>query len=276
MVIQEFVFQGDYGYRDSYLPLFKDLLNEYGNDSLTGFTFYVNNIPYKLELYFSFVFENSIEAIRDLKERCQLSGLWHSPNITISTLLNEAKNRRFDIISSVTFEDFSLIYSGAFAIPIKQEFYDKGYNWHNKLNGKSQIFISYSHKQKKDVFDLISMINRLGPSVWVDEQQIDFGENILQSVTKGINDCPMSIVWITNDFINSKFPLHELSTLLHKNIMEDTRVICIVDFDVDILNLREKGFQIDTIKFHKRVKDETVADTFNGIKTSISNYLNIW
>lgn len=274
MVRQEFVFQGDYGSRENYLPLFKDLLNEYDKNSLTGFTFYINNTPYQLELYISFVFENSVEEIRNLRKRCQYSGLWHTPNITISTLLDEAVNRRFNIFTACTFEDLTMRYS-LFLIPPKQFFYDEGYNWHNKLNGKSQIFISYSHKQKTEVFDLISMVNRLGPSVWVDDQEINFGDNILQSVTKGINDCPMSIVWITNDFINSKFPLHELSTLLHKNIMSNSRVICIIESDVDIYKLGEKGFQVDTIKHYKRTIDETVADTFNSIKASILSNLNI-
>lgn len=274
IVRQEFVFQGDYGSREKYLPLLKDLLNEYDNNSLTGFTFFINDVPYHLELYISFVFENSVEEIRNLRKRCQSSGLWHTPDITISTLLGEAKNKRFNMFTAVTFEDLIKSFS-LFYFPTKQVFYDDGYNWHNKLNGKSQIFISYSHKQKTDVFDLISMINRLGPSVWVDDQQIDFGDNILKSVTKGINDCPMSIVWITNDFINSKFPLHELSTLLHKNIMENSPVICVIDSDVEIHALRENGFQVDTIKHHKRIENETVADTFNSIKTSITKHLNI-
>lgn len=268
---QEFVFKGDYGYREKYIPLFKNLLLEYNGNSLTGLVFYISNNPYNLEFYISFDFENSIEEIHNLRDRCQKFGLYHMPDITLSHLF-QVKNR-FDVRVSVIDEMSLMMAYNYFQFPTIQVLNDNGIVWDEPLNDGFSIFISYSHKQQTDIFELISLINRNGTSVWIDEQQIDFGENILKEVTKGINNSKFSIIWITTDFIKSKFPLYELSTLLHESIMNEMHIICVVDYDVDIIKLKELGFQIDTIKHYKRTKEESVVETYNKIKPSIQKFI---
>ncbi|MFJ7842035.1 toll/interleukin-1 receptor domain-containing protein [Lysinibacillus sphaericus] len=274
MIKQEFVFKGDYGLRDNYLPLFKEMLSKYDKNSLTGMAFFINNIPYKLELYIAFTFENSVDEVRGLREIFLQNGLVHTPNITIHNLLNAYYLRRFDMFTCCNFDDLVLSYS-LFYFPTISELRAKGYDWSQNLDGNNQIFISYSHKQRKEISDLVSLINHLGPSVWVDYCQIDLGDEIITTIHKGINESSLSIVWLSNDFINSKFPLHELTTLIHESIMNGKRPIFILEYDVDPQELISKGYPIQNYHYHKRSKNETIPFTFNIIKDTLIKHLDI-
>ena len=52
-------------------------------------------------------------------------------------------------------------------------------------------------------------------SVWLDKYEIDYGENIYQKVSEGIDNAEVAIFVITENFLNKKWPKEELSALSH-------------------------------------------------------------
>lgn len=83
---------------------------------------------------------------------------------------------------------------------------------------KNKIFISYSHKDKYLVKSIIEKLKIQGFNMWIDELEIDIGDNILDKVNQGINECDLAMVFLSNNTITSLFAKHEFKIFFNKII----------------------------------------------------------
>lgn len=69
---------------------------------------------------------------------------------------------------------------------------------------EKQVFISHSSNDKAEVEKLIPILNGQDLPVWFDKYSIGIGESITEEVQKGIESSAVVIMWITQNFLESK------------------------------------------------------------------------
>lgn len=79
-----------------------------------------------------------------------------------------------------------------------------------------KVFLSHASEDKKSIVEpLFEYLQNKEISVWLDKYEIDYGENIYQKVSEGIDNAEVAIFVITENFLNKKWPKEELSALSH-------------------------------------------------------------
>lgn len=85
-----------------------------------------------------------------------------------------------------------------------------------------QVFISYSHKDKKFVNSLSSDLEKAGTSVWLDEKKIKVGDLISKKIEDGISKCDFFCLVISKHSVNSKWVEREYRTALNMQLSPGT------------------------------------------------------
>jgi hypothetical protein len=93
------------------------------------------------------------------------------------------------------------------------------------------VFISHASPDKDDYARPLSEALRLrGISTWLDEAQVDDGDNFVQSIGWGLDQAEVVIFLITGRFLGRPWAEKELTTALSKEISAgSTRVVAILD-----------------------------------------------
>jgi len=73
-----------------------------------------------------------------------------------------------------------------------------------------KIMISYSHKDEGDVQAIKDVIKDVGLSYFIDSKDIDYGENIVNKVRKGIQDSTHLLVYVSPASLKSQWVLIEI------------------------------------------------------------------
>ena len=76
------------------------------------------------------------------------------------------------------------------------------------------IFISYSSKDYYIVKEIAEKLKCVGHSVWIDRQQLLWGQDIVYSIKQGINDADVVLSVITENYNNSSYASAELGAVL--------------------------------------------------------------
>lgn len=112
-----------------------------------------------------------------------------------------------------------------------------------------QVFISYSSKDREDVKKLIPYLNGIDLPVWFDESSIPVGQSITESVQNGIDQSDMVILWVTRNFIDSKWCNTEMIAFTKKMIEEGSSLFLLLD---DNINAKELPLFLRDIKYLRR------------------------
>ena len=88
----------------------------------------------------------------------------------------------------------------------------------------SDIFLSYSSKDKDKVEKLAIDLKNAGAKVWIDLWNIPLGGSLIQSVADGLSNSKFVGIWITKNAIDSGWVTKEWSSRL-KNEIETGHVI---------------------------------------------------
>ncbi|EHZ3054554.1 toll/interleukin-1 receptor domain-containing protein, partial [Salmonella enterica subsp. enterica] len=93
-------------------------------------------------------------------------------------------------------------------------------------NSHYDFFISHA-SEDKDIFvrPLVNELNRLGISVWYDEQTLEVGDSLRRKIDSGLRKAAYGIVVLSHDFLNKKWPEYELDSLIDRAIHDDNKVI---------------------------------------------------
>lgn len=192
-------------------------------------TLYVNNIPYRLESLFVVDFDNandkSIEYIEKIIKDNKLILISGKRN---TELIGEMQARKWNLFTLPIKSPFikEKLRLG-FLYPEKSDLRAKGYDVDYELE-QPKLFISYSHKDSVTVHDIVKHLKRSGLNVWIDEQEIDLGENILQRISDGIRECDFGLLFLSNNTLTAKGEMHEILTFFQKTLYSQKKIIPIL------------------------------------------------
>jgi hypothetical protein len=95
-----------------------------------------------------------------------------------------------------------------------------------------KVFISYAHKDEEYKNDLITMLAGLESrgiiDIWQD-REIEEGDEWLQEIEKAMNECDLALLFVSANFINSRFIQgNEVPRLLQRRKQEGLRVVPVI------------------------------------------------
>lgn len=98
-----------------------------------------------------------------------------------------------------------------------------------------EIFISYSHKDKNRVKDIINALVTSGHKVWYDTLNIQPGDNFITKINEGIMNADVLLIILSNNSVNSGWVRKEYSAMALKDISEEhKRIIPVLIDDVSV------------------------------------------
>ena len=79
-----------------------------------------------------------------------------------------------------------------------------------------KIFISYSHKDRDEVMNIVKVLKDNKHSVWIDSDEIKAGNKWNERIEQGINESDVVVVFVTHNFVESKNCIFELGIITDK------------------------------------------------------------
>src|SRR5688572_2799966 len=111
---------------------------------------------------------------------------------------------------------------------------------------RHDVFISYSHHDRKFVQRLANRLTKLGFTVWWDHWEIKVGDSIIQKVAEGIRNSAFLIVVISKQSVKSSWVQKELNTALGQQLTEKN--ITILPILIDKFNRNQIPSLLSDIK----------------------------
>ena len=102
----------------------------------------------------------------------------------------------------------------------------------------SDIFISYSSKDREKAEQLTELLISAGLSVWIDRSGIDIATSWSKEIVQGIDTCKAFIILLSQYSIESKNVIREVSLAFEKNK------------DTFLLNLNRCGAKREMLQYH--------------------------
>lgn len=199
-----------------------DFLNEVNQlvSSDGAVALFANNIPYSLEYGVVIETLNNFEEITKLAEKYSYQ-LDYSFGITeLAEGMQHQQYNVADIGQFMTLEDIKLRVSTVVLFDSKTGLENKGVGFRRPQ--KKKVFISYSHKNKEKVSGIVSQLQAFGLNVWWDQQDIDFGDSIMESIQEGVNDSDLWLVFLSSATLDSVNAREELKTFYNRVISSRT------------------------------------------------------
>lgn len=82
----------------------------------------------------------------------------------------------------------------------------------HEIDEKKDVFISYSHKDSTYANKLIKELTKYGLSVWIDQQSIEYGTDWKDEINKGLIECHVIIIIVSDNSKNSKWVQYEVNS----------------------------------------------------------------
>lgn len=114
-------------------------------------------------------------------------------------------------------------------------------------NSPPLVFICYSHKDRDKAQNICKKLQSQGIDYWIDYDQIEFGEDIIEGIENGLNKCDCILVLISNSYNKSEWTKSEYRSMLVKQIKSHKTLIVPV--------LLEEGCELPTLVISKKYID---------------------
>lgn len=245
---RDFVWECDYGERNSVFNALAGLIETQSQDELGMCTLFINNNPYNLEFFVVLGYENPKEdQILFMKSKIQSTGSRYRPDITMAELISEQMRKRFNGIAITGSEDIRIAATSDKFFLFPERFEMATRVSMRPLGKKLPVFISYSSYDKPIVEDLIPYLNRAGLPVWYDRISIDYGESIISAIQNGIQASGAVVFYITERFLESRWCRIEMESFISRYTGGgDVLILSVVDASVDHVKL---PLFLQTIKY---------------------------
>lgn len=226
---RSFYLEFPYMDREDYIEFLKKVNNIIWTEGLVSLV--VSNIPNYCESAFIIecTNEDKIDKIKKLIEEYKLTVRYDKGNREIMLEIGERKWNSIYFPAGCDDDMIEMLFFGSFHFISNKELQKKGYNL-NKIRKRKQVFISYSHKDKDIVRDIVDTIRECGINAFIDYKSIDYGENILDSIMYGIDESDLNVVFISKAYKESSYAKAELLNIWDKFIRERAKWI-IVNLD---------------------------------------------
>ena len=224
---------------------------------------FANNVYYQREAGIFIRTSENFDGIEKLV-------LSHNLKINYSKGLDEIfkglRERQYNLITLIPSQNRDEIEmklrTGIFQLPSRSAYKKEGYG--DTVYKKPKLFVSYCHKNQSIVRKIISELRSFGLDFWLDEEQIDIGDNIIEKVNEGMNNADIPIIFASKATKESLYAKHELQTFLQKAIYSKTSskswfVVKLDNIDLDeiVEGLNQyKYFEYKTSKDIERLASE--------------------
>lgn len=199
---------------DSYFDLMHELNQLISPDGF--FELFVNNIYFELEAGLLIKTSENFEKIQELVRKYSLK-IDYSKGL--SEIVNAQEQKRYNTTMfgiNFTREEVELSARAMFDFIPKSQIRAEGYG--GNLFRKPKLFVSYCHQNQKEVQSIIQDLRYTGLDFWLDEEQIDIGDSIIDKVNEGISQSDIPIIFISQATKESLFASYELKTFLTNTI----------------------------------------------------------
>lgn len=146
------------------------------------------------------------------------------------------------------------------------------------------FFVSHA-REEKELFasPLVILLSHYGFDVWFDRTNISLGEEIFETIEEGIQKSSFGVFILSKNFIEKKWPMHELDLFLKKEQLNKRNNILPIFYDIskEIINekipeLHNKAFEkIDHSNF-EFLNLNHICDRLIGAYFSLINQDNDW
>lgn len=193
---------------DKYVPAIKEINESVSPDGMC--VLFVNNNLYSFQSGVCIITSGNYEQIIQLATDNQLTvdyslgheeimvGLCKKQFSIVSLLPNMAIQQIEDMIEALFWEHPKSYYEQSGVEFVKPR--------------KKKLFVSYCHKNKQQVHKIIEELRSFGLDFWLDEEQIDEGENLIDRIDKGMREVDIPIVFLSQSTKESLFAQQELKT----------------------------------------------------------------
>lgn len=197
-----------YGSRSKYYRAMYDINNIVGEEGST--VLLVDNLPYSLKSVL-LVEASTTEQIEKINAIIKERKLEKDNSFGCKEAFFDASRKKWSMIllpSGLPFDEFADIVSMRYWFAEEDKLAEKGYCIPKRE--KKKIFISYAHKDKTVVYDIVEKMEDYGLNVWIDKEQIDVGDRILERISDGMKECDLAIIFISNNTKEALYAQHEL------------------------------------------------------------------
>jgi len=187
--------------------------------ALTGICIlFANNIHYSLEAGMIVETQSNIEKIKEIAKQ---SGMKIDYSFGKEELLKCMNNNQYNVLSlpfKADLEEIKIFVDGIFILPSKKMMEEKEFKL--KTVTKKKLFVSYCHKNKAEVGKIISDLREYGLNFWLDEEQIDVGDRLMERIDEGVRLSDIPIIFLSEATKESMFAKHELFVFFDKVIYQ--------------------------------------------------------
>jgi len=99
------------------------------------------------------------------------------------------------------------------------------------MMSKALAFISHSSKDKHMAIDLAKRLRQHNVDVWIDNEQIKFGDSIPKKISGGLATCDVILVLVSSSFVGSSWCRAEYEPLLTKEIESERTLVIPIRLD---------------------------------------------
>lgn len=255
------VYELFYGNWDVALVRIRSLLNELPAEGMENIRLFVNNNLYNLEFYVGAGFDLSSDIGRFSMARFESlmkelggksrSSFTHSD--LVSNILHDSNQKRFNVTSLPSPESVDKIIDGSegrfasrsndvgqekafFLFPPASAFRKMEWSFRKDMGMVPKVFISHQGDRKEQARELKTRLNSFEIATWFDEDQIDYGDELIEKIDDGIKNCDAVIFWISAGFVESNWCRREMIDFLTRNVTQNKkgpRIFTVIDGDVD-------------------------------------------
>jgi len=193
---------------------------------------YVNNIPYSLQSYL--VVETEFGG-KKIEELLLEHGLKNDTSRGFDEFWQEISKRQWNFFTLSSSENAVRLAFGLYEYAEIEELEQKGY--HFEQMKRKKIFISYCHKDKEIVRNAVDLMQKEGLYVWIDHQEIDAGDSILERVLSGFRESDFAIIFVSNKTLEAQFAKFELTSIWREVIYKK----------INFFIIRLDGVDMDTV-----------------------------
>ena len=174
--------------------------------------FFISNIVPHLKSYL--VVETNDCGLQ-IESFIKENGLSNDTSKSLDEFYVEMQTRQWDCCTLRKSENTDFLFD-LYAFNEEDVLETKGYKW--KPARKQKLFISYCHNDANVVHEIVNSIQRAGIHVWIDTEEIDAGDSLIEEISKGIYECDLHIVFISQSTITAQFASFELKTIWNRLI----------------------------------------------------------
>lgn len=265
-------FSGYYAFVTCYIPK--------GDVSLNYFSDFIKTLGYgqsqvtldgKITLPLAKEFPGQLRI--ENKTDFEILGQYFGDTEWISTK-NIQASRRIFIYSETNLSDEDILKLKTIAKECGHElqFRSDKFTMERSKHEKPLAFISHDSDDKEAVAKIIAVhLQKMICPVWYDEFSLKVGDNLRESIEKGLKECKKCVLILSPNFIANKgWGQTEFESIFTRQILEEQKLVLPIWFNVtknDVYEYSPSLLNVKGLDWNKLGKDEVCRQLYNAIMT---------